>query len=72
MNKKEKEYTGRIYEAKDNMVVEKRTSENSMSLSALSAPIDFVDGFLREFVDKEVKITITITIENIQYKFFKY
>ena len=62
MYKKEKEYTGRIYDAKDNMVVETRTSEDSVSLSA---PIDFVDGCLREFVDKEVKIKITITVESI-------
>jgi hypothetical protein len=62
MNKKEKEYTGWIYEAKDNIVVEKRTGEDSVSISA---PIDFVDGCLREFVDKEVKITITITVESI-------
>ena len=57
-----KEYTGRIYEAKDNMVVETRTGEDSVSISA---PIDFVDGCLREFVNKEVKITITITVESI-------
>ena len=62
MDKNIKEYTGRIYEAKDNMVVETRTGEDSVSISA---PIDFVDGCLREFVDKEVKITITVTVENI-------
>ena len=57
-----KEYTGRVYEAKDNIVVETRTGKNSVSLSA---PIDFVDGCLGEYVNQEVKITITVTVESI-------
>ena len=56
----ETEYIGRIYEAKDNMVVETRTGKNSVSLSA---PIDFVDKVLKDFVDQEVKVTITIQVE---------
>lgn len=57
---KETEYIGRIYEAKDNMVVETRTGKNSVSLSA---PIDFVDKVLKDFVNQEVKVTITIQVE---------
>ena len=59
---KEEKYSGRVYEAKDNMVVETRTSKKSVSLSA---PIDFVDSCLGEYVNQEVKITITVTIESI-------
>ena len=59
---KKEEYTGRVYEAKDNMVVEKRTGKNSVSLSA---PINFVDSCLGEYVNQEVKITITVTVESI-------
>lgn len=56
----ETEYIGRIFEAKDNMVVETRTGKNSVSLSA---PIDFVDKVLKDFVDQEVKVTITVQVE---------
>ena len=56
----ETEYIGRVYEAKDNMVVETRTGKNSVSLSA---PIDFVDKVLKDFVNQEVKVTITIQVE---------
>ena len=56
----ETEYIGRIYEAKDNIVVETRTGKNSVSLSA---PIDFVDKVLKDFVNQEVKVTITIQVE---------
>ena len=59
---KETEYIGRIYEAKDNMVVETRTGKNSVSLSA---PINFVDGMLRDYVNEEVKITISVKIEKV-------
>ena len=57
---KEEKYSGRVYEAKDNMVVETRTGKNSVSLSA---PIDFVDKVLKDFVDQEVKVTITVQVE---------
>lgn len=56
----ETEYIGRVYEAKDNMVVETRTGKNSVSLSA---PIDFVDKVLKDFVNQEVKVTITVQVE---------
>ena len=56
----ETEYIGRVYEAKDNMVVETRTGKNSVSLSA---PIDFVAKVLKDFVDQEVKVTITVQVE---------
>ena len=59
---KKEEYTGRVYEAKDNMVVETRTGKNSVSLSA---PVNFLDGCLVDYVDQEVKITITVTVESI-------
>ena len=56
----ETEYIGRVYEAKDNMVVETRTGKNSVSLSA---PIDFVDKVLKDFVNQEVKVIITVQVE---------
>lgn len=56
----ETEYIGRIFEVKDNMVVETRTGKNSVSLSA---PIDFVDKVLKDFVNQEVKVTITVQVE---------
>lgn len=60
---KTKDYSGRVYEARDNMVVEKRTGPESVSLSA---PIDFVDSCLKDYVNTEVKITITVTIEDVE------
>jgi hypothetical protein len=59
---KEERYSGRVYEAKDNMVVETRTGEDSVSLSA---PINFVDKMLRDYVNEEVKITISVKIEKV-------
>ena len=59
---KEEKYSGRVYEAKDNMVVETRTGEDSVSLSA---PINFVDGMLRDYVNEEVKVTISVKIEKV-------
>ena len=55
-------FLGRVYEAKDNMVVETRTGPDSVSLSV---PIDFVDGMLREYVDEEVRITISVKIQKV-------
>lgn len=55
-------FSGRVYEAKDNMVVETRTGEDSVSLSA---PINFVDGMLRDYVNEEVKITISVKIQKV-------
>jgi hypothetical protein len=59
---KEEKYTGRVYEAKDNFVIETRIDSNSVSLSS---PIDFVDGMLRDYIDEEVKITISVKIEKL-------
>ena len=59
---KEEKYSGRVYEAKDNMVVEIRTGEDSVSLSA---PIDFVDKMLKDYVNEEVTIKISIKIEKL-------
>ena len=59
---KEERYSGRVYEAKDNMVVETRTGDDSVSLSA---PINFVDKMLRDYVNEEVKITISVKIEKV-------
>jgi len=59
---REVEYNGKIFEAKDNMVAETRTGKNSVSLTA---PIDFVDGMLKDYVNENVKVTITVQIEKI-------
>jgi hypothetical protein len=59
---KEEKFSGRVYEAKDNMVIETRTGENSVSLSA---PIDFIDGMLSDYVNQEVKVIISIKIEKL-------
>jgi hypothetical protein len=55
-------FSGRVYEAKDNMVIETRTGENSVSLSA---PIDFIDGMLSDYVNQDVKVTISVKIEKL-------
>jgi hypothetical protein len=47
---KEERYSGRVFEAKDNIVIETRTGENSVSLSA---PINFIDGMLKDYVNEE-------------------
>jgi hypothetical protein len=59
---KENNYIGRVYEAKDNFVIETRIDDNSVSLSS---PIDFVDGMLRDYIDEKVKITISVKIEKL-------
>ena len=58
---KEERYSGRVFEA-DNMVIETRTGENSVSLSA---PINFIDGMLKDYVNNEVKVTISVKIEKL-------
>ena len=55
-------YSGRVFEAKDNMAIETRTGENSVSLSA---PINFIDGMLKDYVNNEVKVTISVKIEKL-------
>ena len=59
---KEEKYSGRVYEAKDNMVIETRTGEDSVSLSS---PIDFIDSMLSDYVNQEVKVTISVKIEKV-------
>ena len=59
---KEEKYSGRVYEAKDNIVIETRTGPDSVSLST---PIDFIDGMLRDYVNEQVKVTISIKIEKL-------
>lgn len=59
---KEEKYSGRVYEAKDNMVIETRTGEDSVSLSS---PIDFIDSMLSDYVNQEVKVTINVKIEKV-------
>jgi hypothetical protein len=44
------------------MVIETRTGENSVSLSA---PSDFIDSMLRHYVNEEVKVTIDVKIEKL-------
>jgi hypothetical protein len=44
------------------MVIETRTGENSVSLSA---PINFIDGMLKDYVNNEVKVTISVKIEKL-------
>ena len=57
-----KTYNGEIYQAKDNIVIQKRTGKNSVSLSA---PVDFVDGLLAKHIGENLEITITVTIKKI-------
>ena len=59
---KETQYTGKVLEAKDNIIIEKRTGPNSVSISA---PVDFVDGVLKDYVGEDVKVTIQINVEKI-------
>ena len=59
---KEEKFSGRVFEAKDNMVIETRTGENSVSLSA---PIDLIDGMLKDYINDEVRVTISVKIEKL-------
>ena len=59
---KEEKYSGRVYEAKDNMAIETRTGPDSVSLSA---PIDFIDSMLSDYVNQEVKVIISVKIEKV-------
>lgn len=52
-------YQGRIYEAKDNFIIETRISEGHASLHN---PSDFIDSKLAEFKEKNVAVEITIKI----------
>ncbi len=59
---REEKYSGRVYEAKDNIVIETSIDTNSVKLSS---PIDLIDGMLRDYIDEEVKITISVKIEKL-------
>lgn len=56
------EYDGRIFETKDNFVVETSTGQNSVRLNN---PSNFIDKALSEFDGKNVKIEITVKITEI-------
>lgn len=55
-------YEGRVYETKDNFVIETTTSQNSVRLNN---PSNFIDKKLAEFEGKNVKIEITVKITEI-------
>lgn len=52
-------YQGRVYEAKENFMIETRVSEGRASLHN---PSDFIDAKLAEFREKNVCVEITIKI----------
>jgi hypothetical protein len=56
---KTKGFGGRIYEAKDNFVIETKISEGHVSLQN---PSDFIEKALAEFNGKEVEVEISIKI----------
>jgi len=57
-----KEYQGRVFEAKDNFLIETVNGENSVRLNN---PSNFVDEKLAEFTGKNIKVEITINIVEI-------
>ncbi len=53
------EYQGRAYQAKDNIVIEKRIGADKVSLSA---PIDFVESILSKYIDMNISVKVTVEI----------
>jgi hypothetical protein len=62
----EKSFEGRVYETKDSFVIESVISEeteNTLRHVRLEDVSDFINSKLREFDKKNVKVEVTIKIE---------
>jgi hypothetical protein len=56
-----KKYEGRIYEAKENFLVETPIGENSVSIQHIG---DFINSILGEFNNRNVEIEVSINIKD--------
>lgn len=62
---KTKEYSGVVKEMKENCVVEypaKDDGVNGIRSVVIVAPIDFVDSMLKDYVEQDVTIKVTVEI----------
>ena len=62
----EKSYEGRVYETKDSFVIESVISEeteNTLRHVKLEDISDFINSKLKEFDNKNVKVEVSIKIE---------
>lgn len=56
-----KKYEGRIYEAKDDFLVETSISENTVSIQHIG---DFINSVLSEFNNRNVEIEVSIKVKD--------
>jgi len=56
-----KKYEGRVYEAKDNFLIETAIAENTVSIEHIG---DFINSILGEFNNRSVEIEVTIKIKD--------
>lgn len=56
-----KKYEGRIYEAKDNFLVETPIGENTVSIQHIG---DFINSILGEFNNRNVEIEVSIKVKD--------
>jgi len=60
-----KSFSGRLYETKDNVAIETvitEKTENTFKSVKVENVSDFINSKLREFVDKDVNVEVTIKI----------
>jgi hypothetical protein len=57
-----REYSGRVFEAKDNFGIESIIGENYVSLEN---PSDFMDYMLSQYKDKNITMEVIVNIKEI-------
>ena len=57
-----REYSGRVFEAKDNFGIESIIGENYVSLEN---PSDFMDYMLSQYKDKNISMEVIVNIKEI-------
>ena len=57
-----REYSGRVFEAKDNFGIESIIGENHVSLEN---PSDFIDYILSQYNNKNISIEVRVDIKEI-------
>lgn len=56
-----KKYQGRIYEAKDNFLIETPIGKNTVSIEHIG---DFINSILGEFNNRNVEIEVSIKVKD--------
>lgn len=56
-----KKYEGRIYEAKDNFLIETPIGKNTVSIEHIG---DFINSILGEFNNRNVEIEVSIKVKD--------